>query len=93
MAHGGSDAFELVGSDGNTDAAAANQNAALCLSALQPLCDQGGEIWVIVGLPGLMCSHVGNFVPELLQVFHRALLHVIAGVVGSDYNFHRDNSG
>jgi len=93
MAHRSAYAFEFVGGDGNTDAAAANQNAAIRLAALHLLCNQGGKIGIIVGLPRLMRPNIGDVVPALFEVFHRALLHVIAGVVGSDYNFHRDNSG
>ena len=72
----GSYAGELVRGDRYAYSAATDENATLRIATKDVLCDETGEIRVVVGLAGLVSSDIGYFVTLLLQMLDDQLFHL-----------------
>ncbi len=88
MAYGGACAGDLVGGDRGSDAAAAEDDASVCLPAADGPGDGGGEIGIVVIGIELVCAEVDYLVSEALDHLDDVIFEGQAGVVCADGDFH-----
>jgi len=84
---GCTNALDLVGSDGHTDACTADQDAALGLAVYDGIGNGFGINGIMAGA-GVVCALVANLMAGFCQVLLDGLLQAVACVIGTDYYFH-----
>jgi hypothetical protein len=90
VANAGANPLKLICRNTHANAASTDEDAALDFTRLNCPRDQQCEIRIVVGMAGFVRADIDNVVPLPAQVFGYQLLHVIAGVIRSNYNFHDD---
>ena len=82
-------ALELVRGNSGSDAAAANDDAALSFAVANGLGNRYGEVGVVVGWIVLVSTDVYRFVTRFRHLLDDRHLEVKAGVVSPDRNAHQ----